>query len=86
VQVPVGEAAVIKKAAAVLRERSEEAARLRQHLGFAPEGGSRMSALDIFAMTEPLSEEGERLWDEAMARVEHDRKNPVLGRARKLKL
>jgi hypothetical protein len=86
VQVPSSDAAVIKKAAAVLREQSEDAARLRQQLGFDPPLTKGMGAAEVFAMTEPLSEEGERLWEEAMAQVARERKGPVLNRARKLKL
>jgi hypothetical protein len=86
VQVPTADAAVIKKAASVLREQSEESTRLRQHLGFESKPRKGMSVLEAFAMTEPLSEEGERLWEEAMAQVARDRKDPVLNRPRKLRL
>jgi hypothetical protein len=86
VQVPTSEAAVIKKAAAVLREKSDESAKLRQYLGFDPEPGKIMSVLEAFAMTEPSSEEGEALWEEAMAQVARDRKDPALNRPRKLRL
>jgi hypothetical protein len=89
VQVPTSEAAVIKKAAAVLREQSKEAARLREHLGFETPSDRRMSAADVFAAIadeHPLSEEGERLWDEAMAQVARDRKDPLLNKPRKVRL
>jgi hypothetical protein len=84
VQVPVGEAAVIKKAAAVLRERSEATEQLRRHLGFNSE--SAASVFEAIANEYPLSQEGERLWDEAMEQVSRERKDPVLSRPRKLRL
>ena len=86
VQVPAGEAAVIRKAAAILRDQAEDAARLRDHLGFEPRPGGVQSAFDIFAMTPSLSPEGEALWDEAMAQVERDRRNPALHRPRDVDL
>jgi hypothetical protein len=86
VQVPVDEAAVIKKAAAVLCERSEKAARLRKHLGFAPGSDHAASALAAFAMSEPLSDEAETLWNKAMEQVARDRKEPALNRPRKVML
>jgi hypothetical protein len=86
VQVPAGEAAVIRKAAAILRNPTEDAVRLRQHLGFGPEPGRALTALDIFAMPEPLSAEGEALWEEAMKQAERDRKDPRLNRLRDLDL
>ena len=82
VQVPAGEAAVIRKAAAILRDQPEAAARLRGHLGFEPQPGSARSAFDVFAMTAPLSTEGEALWDDAMAQVERERRDRTLTRAR----
>ena len=86
VSVPAREAAVIRRAASVLREQAGEAARLRQILGFAPEPGGPASAVDLFAMPEPLSPSGEALWDDAMAQIERDRKDSTLSRARKLNL
>jgi hypothetical protein len=87
VQVPARETAVIRKAAEILRERPEEAAELRRHLGFKTKAGSPgMSALNIFAMPEPLSPEGEALWEEAMRQVAKDRKDPALNRLRDLDL
>jgi hypothetical protein len=70
VQVPAGEAAVIRKAAAILRDQAEEAVRLRSHLGFNAEPRRALSALDAFAMDEPLSSKGETLWKQAMTQVE----------------
>jgi len=84
--VPAGEAAVIRRAACVLREQAGEAARLRQVLGFAAELGGAASAIDLFAMPEPLSPAGEVLWDDAMAQIERDRKDSTLNRPRKLTL
>lgn len=86
VSVPVCEAAVIRKAAAVLREQAGEATRLRQILGFAPEGGRAANAVELFAMAQKLSPAGEALWDAAMAQVERDRRDSTLNRARKLAL
>jgi hypothetical protein len=86
VQVPADGAAVIRKAAAILRDRTEEAKRLRVHLGFSAEPRLSMTALDAFAMREPLSPEGEKLWEEAMTQVEGDRKDPALGRLRGIDL
>ena len=62
--VPAGEAAVIRRAASVLREQAGEAARLRQVLGFAAEPGGAANAIELFAMPEPLSPAGEALWDD----------------------
>jgi len=86
VSVPVREAAVIRKAAAVLREQAGEARRLRQILGFAPEGARTANAVDLFAMTPPLSPAGEALWDAAMEQIERDRKDFALNSPRKLAL
>jgi hypothetical protein len=36
--------------------------RLRIHLGFTPEPGNALSAVDAFAMKEALSPQGEALW------------------------
>jgi hypothetical protein len=82
VQVPAREVAVIRKAAAILRNPTEEATYLRRHLGFESEVDVALTALDIFAMPEPLSAEGERLWDQTMKRVERDRKDTRLNRPR----
>jgi len=84
VQVPTGEVNLIRKVAEILRDHPEEATLLRRHLGLAPH--SMQSALDVFAMSEPLSPEGEALWDEAMAQIERDRHDPVLNRARDVDL
>ena len=86
VQVPTGEVDVIRKAAAVLREPTAEAAHLRRHLGFEPEGGRARTALDIFAMPTPLSAQGERLWEQTMKQVARDRKNRRLNRPRDVDL
>ena len=79
-----GEVAVIRKVAAILGNRPEEATQLRQHLGFAPRRAQ--IALDIFAMTEPLTPDGETLWDEAMARIERERQDTALICARAVAL
>ena len=84
--VPAGEAAVIRKAASVLREQAKEGARLRQLLGFDAKSGGQASALDLFAMSEPLSAKGEAAWHDAMVQIERDRRNPALSRARKFTL
>lgn len=86
VQVPTGEVDVIRKAAAILRHPTEEAAQLRRHLGFEPERGRARTALDIFAMPEPLSAGGERLWEQAMKQVARDRKDRRLNRPREVDL
>jgi hypothetical protein len=86
VQVPAAEVDVIRKAAAVLRDATEEAAQLRCHLGFESQLGRARMALDIFAMPEPLSAEGERLWGQAMKQVERDRKDRRLNRLRDIDL
>jgi hypothetical protein len=44
------------------------------------------SAIDAFAMTVSPSAKGQKLWDEAMAQVERDRRNPRLNRARAVDL
>lgn len=86
VQVPAGEVAVIRKAAAILRDREAEAAKLRAFLGFGAEPGRLSSALDIFAMQEELSPEGEALWNDAMAQIERERHDPNLNRMRDIDL
>jgi hypothetical protein len=35
-------------------------------------------------MKEPLSPEGEALWDEVMAQIERERKDPILNQPRKV--
>ena len=86
VSVPAREAAVIRRAAAILRGQSAEAARLRQVLGLSREAGRPANAADLFAMTIPLSAAGEALWDEAMTRVRRDRGDRALNRPRKVAL
>jgi hypothetical protein len=86
VQVPTQEAAVIRKAAAILRGQPEEAMRLRIYLGFGPEPSQPLTALDVFAMKEPLSPEGEALWEKVMKQIDRDRKDPVLSRPRDVDL
>jgi hypothetical protein len=86
VQVPADEVAVIRKAAAILRDHAEDASRLRIHLGFDPTLGSHASALDIFAAPEPFSEQADLLWNDAMARVARDRKDKKHNRARDVDL
>ena len=83
VSVPVRETAVIRRAAAVLRERAGEAARLRQFLGFPATPGRAANAADLFAMPEPLSPVADALWEDAIARIARDRKDPGLNRPRK---
>jgi hypothetical protein len=84
VQVPATEVEVIRKAALVLRRPSEEAAQLRRQLGFAVDRREARTALDVFAMPEPLSAEGERLWEQAMKQVARDREDRRLNRPRDL--
>jgi hypothetical protein len=86
VWVPAREADVVRRAASVLREQSGEAARLRQALGFSGQAEHPESAIDIFAMTAPLSPAGEALWDETIELVQRDRKNRALNRPRKIAL
>jgi hypothetical protein len=86
VRVPVADVPVIRKVAAILRDQPREATLLREHVGLSPSTSPAMSALDVFAMTEPLSPEGEALWDEAMAQVERERRDPLLNRARDVDL
>jgi hypothetical protein len=86
VQVPAPEADVIRKAAAILCSQPREAARLRAHLGFEPNPPHAMSALEAFAMNEPLSPQGEALWEEVMRQIERERKDPTLGRVRDVEL
>jgi hypothetical protein len=84
VSVPAHEAAVIRKAASVLREQASEAVQLRRVLGFAPEAAGTANAVELFAMAQPLSPAGEALWDAAMAQIERDRGDLKLNRPRKL--
>jgi hypothetical protein len=86
VQVPASEAEVIRRAAEVLRNQAEEANRLRAHLGFELQPGRLSSALDIFAMKEPLDARTEALWDEAMTQVERARSDKSFNRSRDLDL
>jgi hypothetical protein len=86
VSVPTREAPVIRRAASVLRGQSAEAAQLRQVLGFSREAGRPARALDLFAMTTPLSTAGEALWREAMGQVLRNRRDRTLNRARKVSL
>ncbi len=86
VSVPASEAVVIRRAALVLREQAGEAARLRQVLGFARVPARAATAIDLFAMPEPLSAAGEALWDDAMVQIENDRKDPALNCPRKFAL
>jgi hypothetical protein len=44
------------------------------------------SALDIFAMNEPVSADVEAVWDDAMRQVQQDRVDPRFNRARKTRL
>lgn len=81
--VPVREAAVIRRAASVLREQTAEAGRLRQVLGFARAAGSVTSAVDLFAMPEQPSSADDAMWDEAMAQTARDRKDSAINRPRK---
>lgn len=85
IQVPAAEVPVIRKAASLLRDQTEDAARLRQHLGFE-ESANMQSALDIFAMNEPVSADVEAAWDDAMRQVRQDRVDPRFNRARKTRL
>ena len=86
VQVPAQQVAVIRQAAAILRGQTEGAKRLRVHLGFDPEPRNALTALDAFAMREPLSPQGEALWEDVMRQIERDRKDPMLGRPRDVDL
>ncbi len=86
VSVPAREAVVIRKAAAVLRGPRVDAARLRLLLGFAADNNRVTNAAELFAMPERPSPTGEALWDEAMAEIERDRKDPALNRRRKVAL
>ena len=56
------------------------------YLGLAPVTGPARSALDVFAMTEALSPEGEAHWNDAMTQVERERHDPALNRARDVDL
>jgi len=86
VSVPRTEAVVIRKAASVLRKQSGEAARLRQILGFPATRAGAENGAEVFAMAEPLSPEGEALWDAAMEEIERDRRDSAFNRPRKLAL
>ena len=82
VQVPGDQVEVIRRAAAILRDRAEDAARLRAHLGFEPDAKEPANAFELFALDEPSSKDAEALWKAAMTQVERDRRNPALNRAR----
>jgi hypothetical protein len=86
VQVPADDVAVIRKAAAILRNPTQEAVQLRRTLGFAPKPSRALTALEIFAMPEPLSAKVERRWKRAMKQVERDRNDPRLNRPRDVDL
>src|SRR5262245_50556971 len=85
-QAPAREAAAIRKAAAILRERPTSAIKPRAHPGIDTEPRRTRSALDACAMNEPLSSQGEAMWEEIMMRIERDRKDPVLNRLRDVDL
>ena len=85
VQVPAAEVPVIRKAASLLRDQAEDAVRLRRHLGFE-DSANAQTALDIFAMQEPLPAEVEALWEDAMGQIRRDRGDPRFNRARKIDL
>ena len=82
VQVPAAEVEVIRKAARILRAGSEAAVHLRAHLGLSRDRSPGRSALDVFAMEEPLSAAGEALWEQAMQQVVQERKDSRLNRPR----
>jgi hypothetical protein len=82
VHIPAADVAVVRKAAAILRNPAEAATRLRRFLGFETESDRTVTALDIFAMPAPLSAAGEALWDEAMAQVERERRDQQVNRLR----
>jgi len=86
VSVPAREAAVIRRAAAMLCRQSAEADRLRQIVGLSRGPERPASAADVFAMTTPSSAAGEALWEEAMTLVRRDRRDRTLNRPRKATL
>lgn len=86
VSVPAREAPVLRRVAAILREQSAEAVRLRKALGLGREAAHSANSADLFAMTTPLSAAGEKLWDEAMTLVRRDRNDRALNRPRKTAL
>jgi hypothetical protein len=86
VLVPADAVATIRTAAAILRDESGQATHLRRHLGSLAKPAEAQSAIDAFAMTELPSAKGQKLWDDAMAQVERDRRNPRLNRARAVDL
>jgi hypothetical protein len=85
VLVPVAAVEAIRTAAAILRDVSKMAVRSGRRSGSDTLSG-RQTAFDVFALTKPLSAKGQALWDDAMAQVARDRKNPVLNRARNFDL
>ena len=84
--VPAKDAALIRQLAVGLRQDDATAARLRGAVEAAAETGRPASALDVFAMEEPLTAEAERLWNEIMEQVERERRDPVLNRPRDVDL
>ena len=83
VQVAADAVEVIRRAASLLQDETEDAASLRRHLGFE-DSAPVHSALDIFSMED--TPQAKTLWDQAMAQVRRDRRDPRLNRARKIKL
>jgi len=81
--VPAVEAEVIRRAASVLRKQAAEAGLLRQVLGFAQTPGRVTTAVDLFALPEQSSTVDDAMWDEAMAQIARDRKDPAINRPRK---
>jgi hypothetical protein len=86
VRVPADDVPVIRKVAAILRDQPREAALLREHVRRGHSTSPALSALDAFAMTEALSPDGEALWDDAMAQIERERRDPLMSRARDVEL
>jgi len=85
VLVPAHSVEAIRTAAAILRDASGQATHPRRRRGDARLDDVQ-SAIDAFAMTEPLSARGQMLWNEAMAQVERDRRDPALNRPRAVAL
>jgi hypothetical protein len=92
VVVPACDTALVRQVAAGLRDDDATARRFRAAIQGAASPACRVdsglpaSALDVFAMTEPLSAEGERLWNEIMEQIERERRDPVLNRPRDVDL
>jgi hypothetical protein len=75
--------------ARAIANKSRRTRQRRRGLGrasFKPEPDRAVTALDIFAMPEPLSAKGERLWRQAMKQVERDRKDRRLNGPRDIAL